>query len=100
DPNGQLSMSVKDYKGKLVHTSLIGTGPFSTTHAIIPNDSVPRSYFQQDLISNNPQQVIGNQKILDHNFFMDVKGVDTIQYIYKFTPYQVPFCTTKYLSIE
>ena len=98
DPNGQLSMSVKDYKGKLVHTSMIGNVDF-TTKSFVSTPMAPNpAYFENDLIANNPQQVVGNQRILDHNFFMDFGAVDSFQYIYNFLPYPT-FCPNKYLSV-
>src|SRR5690606_9857540 len=47
DPNGQLSMTVKDYKGKLVHTSMIGNVNY-LKHAFDSDSMAPGvSYFEQ-----------------------------------------------------
>ena len=104
DPNGQLSMSVKDYKGKLVTSSVIGLG-FTSEHAIVPNDNVPgTTYMEQDVLLGTPQQIVGNKKIADKNFYMDVAGPDTVQYEYTFNPFLV--CSNsngsskKYLSVD
>jgi len=100
DPNRQLSLSVKDFKGKQVMTTMVGTGPSSLTHAIVANDNVPgATYFEEDLIAGMPQRVIGDNKILDKDFFIEADGNDTIQYIYSYVPYPTP-CDSAYLSVK
>ncbi|HVW96812.1 MAG TPA: hypothetical protein VHA56_12655 [Mucilaginibacter sp.] len=101
DPNHQVSMSVRDYKGRPVTSCMIGTGPDAITHAIIANDNVPgATYLQQELIGGNVQQTIGYSKVLDKDFYMDVTGNDSTNYVYTFYPYTVPFCTSKALSVN
>ena len=93
DPTGQLSISIKDYENKQVASSMIGTGPNSDEIAIKRLENIPDSaYYSHELISGSTQQLINHSKILDKSFYMDVNGVDTIQYLYSFTPY--PVCTT------
>ena len=42
DQNGQLSMAIKDFRGKLVATSLLGTVD-TVSKALILNDEVPET---------------------------------------------------------
>lgn len=102
DPNGQFSISIKDYENKQVASSMIGTGPNSNEIAIKRLENIPDSaYYSHELISGSTQQLINHSKILDKSFYMDVNGVDTIQYLYSFTPYLVCDAVSphKYLSI-
>lgn len=101
DENGQTSFSVKDYKGRQVMTSVIGTGPDSTKHAIRPNEGIPdTSYWEQDVLMGTPQQIVGNKRIANKSFYMDVDGNDNVEYIYKFTPFPIANCPNKYLSVK
>ena len=100
DPNRQLSLAIKDYKGRQIATSMVGTGPNSINHAIVPVDNLPGvQYYQEDLIASSPQKIIGHNRILDKDFYMDAEGNDTIQYVYSFTPYPTG-CSNSYLSIK
>lgn len=99
DPNGQLSLNVTDYKGKTVTSSMVGI-PDTTLHAIVANENLPdTSFYIEDHIAGTTQQVMGNKKILDKNFFNDAGGNNQSQYIYTFAPYPT-FCTGKYLSVK
>lgn len=102
DPNGQLSMNVEDYEGRQVLSSMIGRGPRQDIHAIIPNENVPDStYRKDDLLAGMAQMVVDNKKILDRDFYMDVSGIDSVQYVFEFAPYQI--CTpadSSYLSVQ
>jgi len=99
DPNGQLSLNVTDYNGKTVTSSLVGV-PDTTHLAIERNTNVPDSAMvNEEHIAGSLQQIINNQRILDKQIFMDVSGNCQTRYIYNFTPYQVPFCPEKYLSV-
>lgn len=99
DPNGQISMSVQDFRGKQVASAMIGRGPNAVIHAIIPNDNVPDSSFRIDeLIEGMPQSIDNHTKILNRDFYMDVSGNDSIQYVFEFTPMYV--CPSTYLSVR
>jgi len=89
DPNGQLSMSVKDYEGKLMSSSLIAT-PDTTHTALMINDEVPSpGFFKGDQLANTPQLTVGHQRIYNGNFFMDYNANAKIKYEYLFRPFQV-----------
>ena len=101
DENGQTSFSVKDYKGRQVMTSVIGTGPDSTKHAIRPNEGIPgTSYWEQDVLMGTPQQIVGNKRIANKSFYMDVDGNDYVEYVYQFTPFPIDNCPNKFLSVK
>lgn len=101
DPNGQLSMSISDHKGRPVASSLIGTGPDSLTHAIVPNDNVPgAASFSQELIQGQRQLTVGNSISLERSFYMDVSGNSNLQYVYEFQPMSVDWCPNSYLSVD
>lgn len=97
DPNMQLSMSIKDFKGKQVATSMIGEGGNPVTHATVPVDVPGVTYNQEDILYGFPQEIIGNKRIADKDFFNEVEGNDSIRYIYKFAPY--PVCPDQYLCV-
>ncbi|WP_157977300.1 RHS repeat domain-containing protein, partial [Taibaiella helva] len=99
DPNGQLSLNVTDYKGKTVTSSMVGI-PDTTLHALEPNRNVPdTSFYYEDHIAGTAQQISGNKKILDKNFFNDVAGNNQSQYIYTFRPFPT-FCNGTFLSVK
>jgi RHS repeat-associated protein len=98
DPNLQLSMSIKDYKGKMVASSMIGTGPSPLDHAINPINAPPSSYFSEDILAHGTQEIIGNMRIADKAYFNEVAGNDSIRYVYTFSPY--PVCPGEYLSLK
>jgi RHS repeat-associated protein len=97
DPNMQLSMSIKNYEGKQIASSMIGSGPNPVDHAITAINVPDAVYYHQDILQGAPQEVIGNTRIADKDFFNEVEGNDSLQYIYQFTPY--PVCD-KYLSVK
>ncbi len=97
DPNQQWSMSIKDYEGKQMASSLIGPG-HTLNHALISVD-VPSSFsMKEDLLYGTPQTVIGNTKTADFDYFNQASGTDTLQFIYQFLP--VPICSHFYLSVK
>ena len=98
DPNKQLSMSIKDYEGKQLVTSMIGTGPNPLDHAINTLSVPGASYFGEDVLLHTPQFVIDDKRIADKTFFNQVAGNDSIKYIYQFSPY--PVCPSQYLSVK
>ena len=94
DPNGQVSMSVVDYKGRPVTSAMLGSGPDSTTHAIVTNENVPdTTYLEQELLKYQPQQVVDMTKSISRSFYVDFDGNADIKYKYIFHPYQVPGCS-------
>lgn len=101
DPNGQLSLNVQDFAGRQVASSLIGEVPNPAQHALVTNSNVPGvSYYTEDLLLGTTQQVTGNKRILDKNFYMDVSGWDTARYVFSFIPYPVSWCPNKFLSVQ
>ncbi|XZF15207.1 polymorphic toxin type 43 domain-containing protein [Chitinophagaceae bacterium MMS25-I14] len=99
DPNGQLSMLVKDYEGKQVATSLIGASVDTSSTAIMYNDEVPNaSMVKEDVLANTTQLISGHQRIFNGNFYMDYDAGVEVKYEYTFTPYQV--CTSPYLGLS
>jgi len=100
DPNGQVSLSVQDFQGRQVISSLIGRGGNPLIHAVQPGDVPDSAYFQEDLLANTPQQTVGNKRIADKSFYMDVKGLDTLQYVFEFAPYAVCLSPASYLSVK
>jgi YD repeat-containing protein len=97
DPNMQLSMSIKDFKGKQIATAMIGEGGNPVTHATVPVDVPGVTYNQEDILYGFPQEIIGNKRIADKDFFNEVEGNDSIRYVYKFAPY--PVCPDQYLCV-
>jgi len=99
DPNGQASLSVKDYEGKEVMSALIGDGVDKARHAIITNDDLPPlGYFKEDKLLGAQQLTVGNTRTYNKSFYMDEAGPDTTQYIYSFLPFKV--CTTPYIGLS
>ncbi|HTN18382.1 MAG TPA: hypothetical protein VL092_11910, partial [Chitinophagaceae bacterium] len=102
DPNGQVSVSVQDYKGRQVYSSLIGRGSNPEKYAIVSNDNVPDSSLRIDeLIQSTKQSVVDNTKSLKKDFYMDVSGYDSIKYQFDFSP--MPVCDPEdstYLSVK
>lgn len=102
DPNGQVSISVQDYKGRQVSSALIGRGPNPEKLAIVSNDNVPDSSFRIDeLIQSSKQSVVGNTKTLNKDFYTDIDGYDSIQYVFDLLPMRV--CSpsdSAYLSVK
>lgn len=100
DPNGQLALNITDYKGRQVMSSIIGGGPDSVYHAIVPNPNVPdTTYWENDVLLGTPQQIINNTRIAHKSFFMDVTANSFVEYEYKFTPFATG-CPDKYLSVS
>jgi len=98
DPNMQLSLAIKDYEGRQVATAMVGTGPSPLDHAIEPINAPGPSHYQEDILSKSYQQISGNKRIADRDFFNQVSGNDSIQYFYQFSPY--PVCPGQYLSVK
>ncbi len=90
DPNGQLSMSVKDYEGKLMTTSLIGASVDTLHTALMFNDEIPpASKFKEDQLAHNPQLTVGYRRMYNGNFFLDFDASIQVKYEYIFKPFQV-----------
>jgi hypothetical protein len=99
DPNGQLSLNVTDYKGKTMMSSMVGL-PDTMKHALVSNENLADSVqYTEDFIAGTSQQIIGNKRILDKNFFNEANGNNTAQYVYSFKPFQT-FCAGKYLTVK
>jgi RHS repeat-associated protein len=99
DPNGQLSMSLKDFRGKPVLSAMVGASVDTSRHAIMFNDEVPNdSKFKEDKLANATQLVVGHEKKYNNTFFMDAAALINVQYEYKFKPYQV--CASPYLGLS
>jgi hypothetical protein len=99
DPNGQLSINITDYKGKTMMSSMVGL-PDTAIHALVSNENLSDTVqYREDFLAGMPEQVVGNQRILDKLFFNEAPGNNTSQYIYHFAPYQT-FCPTKYLTVR
>lgn len=102
DANQQLSMVVKDYKGRQVASSLIGTGPDSTNHAIIPNTVPNAVFYTQDLLTpSSPNQVIdtlSGTRVADADYFNEVQSMDSLKYSCTFAPF--PACPGQYISVK
>ncbi len=99
DPNGQISMSVQDYKGRHVMSSIIGTGPDSVSHAIVPNPNIPdTTMWEQDVLASVPQQIVNNHRVSNSSFYMDRESNSFVEYEYIFNGYPLG-CANKYLSI-
>jgi len=98
DPNGQLSTAMADHNGRQVATAMIGA---PANGALVLLDSLPDvQYFEDNLISGtaSDQQIIGNVKKLETTKYMDVAGIDSVEYIYTFEPYDLN--CGKYLSVQ
>lgn len=99
DPNGQLSMLVKDYEGKQIATALVGTSVDTPNIAIMLNDEATSgAKFRSDQLANTTQLVVGNQKKYNGNYFMDMDALVNIKYEYTFQPYTV--CPSPYLGLS
>ncbi len=92
DQNGQYSLSLKDFRGRPVLTSLIGAAVDTTKVAIMFNEEVPNDkLFQEDKLANATQLVVGHEKRYDGSLYMDETALTNVQYEYTFAPY--PVCT-------
>jgi RHS repeat-associated protein len=99
DPNGQLSLNITDYKGKTMMSSMVGL-PDTMKHAIVSNENLSESVqYTEDFLAGTSQQIIGNKRILDKNFFNEADGNNTAQYVYSFKPFAT-FCSNKYLTVR
>jgi hypothetical protein len=90
DQNGQLSMAIKDFRGKLVASSYLGTVD-TAMQALINNTEVPTSKLvSEDKLAGALQAVVGNQKKWSGTQFMDVNANNAkVKYVYNATPFQV-----------
>jgi len=90
DPNGQLSMLIKDYQGRQIETSLIGASVDTSVTAIMYNDEVPNAAMaRENVLANSAQLISGHQRIFNGNFYMDYAAGVQVEYDYSFTPYMV-----------
>ena len=103
DPNQQLSMTVKDYRGKTMASSLIGTGPDPTTHAIVSVDVPESTYHKQNiLLPGSPNQAVdtlAGTRTADLDYFNEANGIDSVDYFYNFDPFQT-LCDSQFLSVK
>jgi len=99
DPNGQNSLTVKDYKGNQVITSLIGAAVDTVHRAMIYNDEVPGAKnFKEDRLATGIGNVtVGSEKRYSGSYYMDIDAASTITYEYDFQPYTV--CPAPYLGL-
>jgi hypothetical protein len=99
DPNGQLSLNITDYKGKTMMSSMVGL-PDTMKHALVSNENLEDSVqYTEDFLAGTSQQIIGNKRILDKNFFNEASGNNTARYVYSFKPFAT-FCSGKYLTVR
>jgi hypothetical protein len=93
DQNGQLSMAIKDFRGKLVATSLLGTVD-TVSQALILNDEVPATKLvSEDKLAGALQLTVGNEKRWSGNHFMDADAnLVKVKYEYSLAPF--PVCTS------
>ncbi|GAA4450445.1 hypothetical protein GCM10023092_06310 [Rurimicrobium arvi] len=91
DQNGQLSLSVKDSKGRQIVSSLVGASVDTSQIAMIFNDEVPPigNFRENKLADPTTNVTIGNQKKYSGSFFMDFAAMSNIKYEYDFKPYTV-----------
>ena len=103
DPNQQLSMTIKDYKGKTMASSMIGTGPNPATHAIVSIDVPGSTYYTQNILQpGSPTQAVdtlAGTRTADADYFNEAAGIDTLNYLYKFNPFHT-FCDSQYLGVK
>lgn len=100
DPNGQYSMSVKDYEGKQVVSSLIGASVDTSRHAIMFNDEIPLAgQFREDKLARGTSNrtILPNMKVYSGSFYMDFASAVNIKYEYDFQPFTV--CSSPYLGL-
>lgn len=99
DPNGQLSINITDYRGKTMMSSMVGL-PDTALHALVSNENLADSVqYTDDFLAGIPQQITGNQRILDKLFFNEAPGNNTSKYVYHFKPFET-FCFGKYLTVR
>jgi len=93
DQNGQLSMAIKDYRGKLVATSILGTVD-TVSQALVLNDEVPATQLiSEDKLDGALQLRVGNEKRWSGNHFMDADAsLVRVKYTYSLPPF--PVCTS------
>ena len=99
DPNGQNSMTVKDYEGKQVLSSLVGASVDTMHEAIMFNDDAPNpaSSREDRLATGIGNVTVGSEKRYSGSFYMDFAAGSTITYEYDFQPFTV--CTSPYLGL-
>ncbi|MES2701538.1 MAG: RHS repeat-associated core domain-containing protein [Bacteroidota bacterium] len=102
DPNQQYSMTIKDYHGKQIVSSLIGSGPSSATHALAEVLMIDSVHYKQDLLSSEPASqlidTITGSRVADVDFFNQVRGEDSLQYFYQLPPY--PACPDQNIYVR
>lgn len=99
DANGQTSIQVNNNAGQVVYSSLVGTGPDSSLHPIIPMDLPSATTYKMNLITPAYEHFSNNSRIVNRQFSQDVTGSAPIDYSITFDPYEIG-CANKYLSVE
>ncbi|PQJ12999.1 hypothetical protein CJD36_004445 [Flavipsychrobacter stenotrophus] len=97
DPNMQMSLSVKDYKGHQVLSAMSGRGWKPEDHAIIPADAPDSVFYNEDVLSGARQTWTDHTKIYNDFFHNATTGTVTFQYLYDFKPLKV--CDSLFLGI-
>ena len=97
DPNMQVSLSIKDYKGRQVMSALSGRGSKPDDHAIMPTDAPDSIYIKDDILNGAEQTKIGSTISYDHPFYHEAEGNVTFQYLYDYKPLKV--CDSLFLNI-
>ncbi len=101
DPNQQTSMTVKDYHGKTIASSLIGQVD-STTHALVEMNAPNPTYYKQDLLLPQTNQIIdtlANTRVMDADFYNEKDpSIDSIQYNCMFNPFKV--CSDQWIETK
>lgn len=97
DPNMQMSLSIKDYKGHQVLSAMSGRGWKPEDHAIIQGDTPDSVFYNEDVLSGARQTWTNHTKIYNDFFHNATTGTVTFQYLYDFKPLKV--CDSLFLGI-
>jgi RHS repeat-associated protein len=98
DPNTQSSYAITDNEGRTVASGMIGLGPDSVTHPIIPMELPGVSVIKDNLLDGITQIPVNNVWSLDKSFYVEAPGYHTVEYDVTIPPYGI--CGyTKFLTI-
>jgi HNH endonuclease len=99
DPHGQVSLSVTDFQGKTVATSMVGLGPDSVTYPIDKMALPAQVGIPQELITSTNQIYSGNNIELHRPFDNDVSGNNPVNYTVSMAPFPTG-CPNKFLTVK
>ncbi len=102
DANGQISINVKDYEGRLTYSAMIGLGPDSSRIAIDPSITDAAVRYRSNILYpaslNQEIDSINRTISVSTDFYNQATAPDSLTYEYEQTPY--PACPDKNIYVK